>query len=628
MFALRWFWDTYSKSSRILRLSLTAGILMGGGVFAGLAVSGGASATSVAQSITVTCPASDQVKPTLNSNLISNPGAEDTTPFPASYGLTASSSNEHEPDCWTISSQSSAPGGILSALPYVPTTGNGQSGKPANPKTSDPDKGNYLFYGGISAGTAAQCNQLTFGTQTVDLSSLNAGDQPFLLSAYLGGTTTQSDYDQVSVVFENASGQVLDPNIPFGVGPVTAAERGDVTSLIPVQTTGYVPAGATQAVVTITSTQIGGCPADNDGMADDLNLTIGESVTVVPALATLPYTFPAGTGGSLTWPAGVSVSGGKVYVSNTGDNVLSSLDGSTTATVAGNLEGHGEHGDGGPAASSTLAAPGGTAEDSHGDIFIADTEDNVVREIHAGTGVITRFAGTGVAGHAGLGGKAAHAQLDSPDAVAVNAAGDVLISDTYGNRVDEVLPDGHIRAFAGDGVAGYEGDGHVAAKAELNQPAGLAVDKAGDVYIADAANNVVRKVDARTGIITTVAGDYAADKANDGLGGFSGDGGPATSAQLYDPEGVAVDGAGDLFIADTFNNAVREVTPAGAISTVVNSAGANGTRPPSGGEIAGVATSSRLNGPAAVVVDDSTGALYIADTSNSKVAAVTGLVHS
>jgi hypothetical protein len=629
MFSFQWSRDTYSKSSRTLRLRLAAGILAGGGVIAGLAASGGASAVSIAQSISVACPASAQVRPALDTNLISDPGAESTTPFPASYGLPRAAANEQEPDCWTISSQSSNPGGILSALPYVPPAGNGQSGKPANPATPDPGKGSNLFYGGITTSpSATPCDAQTFGAQTIDLSSPDVSGQPFLLSAYLGGTTTQSDNDQVSVLFSGASGQVLDPNIPFGVGPVAPAARGNVTSLVYEQTTGHVPPGVTQAVVTITQTQVGGCPADGDGMADDLNLTIGSSVTVVPALATLPYTFPAGTGGSLTWPAGVSVTGGKVYVSNTGDNVLSSLDGTTTSVIAGSLEGHGEHGDGGPAASATLTQPGGTAQDSRGDIFIADTEDNVVREIHAATGVITRFAGTGAAGHDGLGGPATRLELNSPDGVAVDAAGDVFIADTYNNRVVGVLHGGQVRDFAGNGIAGHKGDGHPANAAELNQPAGVAVDKNGNVYIADAANNVVRRVAAHSGIITTVAGDYAADKADDGLGGFSGDGGPATSARLNDPEGVTVDGAGDLFIADTFNNAIREVTTDGTISTVVNSAGAGGAAPKAGGEIGGAATSSPLNGPAAVAVDESTGALYIADTSNSKVAVVTGLVNN
>ena len=156
--------------------------------------------------------------------------------------------------------------------------------------------------------------------------------------------------------------------------------------------------------------------------------------------------------------------------------------------------------------------------------------------------------------------------------MAVNAGGDVFVADTYNNRVVKITPQGQVVTVAGDGVAGYSGDGRLAAFAELNSPTGVAVDAEGNLYVADSANNVIRRVDAKTGIITTVAGDYAADQANNGLGGFSGDGGPATGAQLNDPQGVAVDGAGDLFIADTFNNAIREVTPAGTISTVVNAA--------------------------------------------------------
>jgi sugar lactone lactonase YvrE len=212
--------------------------------------------------------------------------------------------------------------------------------------------------------------------------------------------------------------------------------------------------------------------------------------------------------------------------------------------------------------------------------------------------------------------------------VTVNAAGDVFVADTVNNRVVEVLPDGAFVQFAGNGKAGYQGDGGRADHAELTEPTGVAVDSAGNVYIADAGNNVVRRVDAGTGIITTVAGDFAADQANGGLGGFSGDGGPATWAQLNDPEGVALDSAGDLFIADTFNNAIREVTPAGTIFSVVNSAGANGAPPPRGGETAGPATASRLAGPTAVAVDDSTATVYIADTSNNHAAAVAGLAQS
>ncbi len=345
-------------------------------------------------------------------------------------------------------------------------------------------------------------------------------------------------------------------------------------------------------------------------------------------MSTLPYTFPVGSGGSLVNPLGISAFDGNVYVSNTADNVLSLLVGGNTTTVAGSLEGIGESGDRGPATAATLSEPAGTAEDPVGNIYIADTEDNVIRKIDVQTGIITRIAGTGPAGDQSRGGLATRSELDAPQAVAVNAAGDVFVADTTNNRVVEVLPNGQLRPFAGTGKLGYKGDKGRATHAELTAPTGVAVDSVGNVYIADSGNNVVRRVDARTGIITTVAGDFAADQANGGLGSFSGDGGPATSAQLNDPEGVALDSAGDLFIADTFNNAIREVTPEGTIFTIVNAAGANGAAPTSGAEKAGPATASELKGPSAVAVDDSTATLYIADTSNNKAAAVTGLAQT
>ena len=348
----------------------------------------------------------------------------------------------------------------------------------------------------------------------------------------------------------------------------------------------------------------------------------------VGTLSSLVYTAPAGSGGSLFNPLGISALNSKVYVSNTGDNVVSLLTGGTTTTIAGSLEGIGESGDGGPATSATLKQPAGTAEDPAGDVYIADTEGNVIRKIDAQSGIITRIAGTGVAGSQSRGGVATRSELDAPEAVAVDTAGDLFVADTVNNRVVEVLPNGGFVQFAGDGKAGYKGDGGRAAHAELTEPTGVAVDSVGNVYIADSGNNVIRRVDAGTGNITTVAGDFAADQANGGLGGFSGDGGPATLAQLNDPEGVALDSAGDLFIADTFNNAIREVTPDGTIFTVVNSAGPDGTAPARGGETAGAAPASKLAGPTAVAVDNSTSTVYIADTSNNKAAAVTGLAQS
>jgi DNA-binding beta-propeller fold protein YncE len=353
----------------------------------------------------------------------------------------------------------------------------------------------------------------------------------------------------------------------------------------------------------------------------------GASAATAPVLQTLTYT-ATGPGGGLYRPVGVSAADGTVYVSDTGANVVAAVAGGATTALAGTLTAFGEHGDGGPAASASLYHPGGSAVDAKGDVFIADSGDNTVREVTP-AGVIRRAAGTGIAG-LGIAGPfgfpATLSSLDHPQNVAVNAAGDVFIADTYNNRVVKVTPQGKVVTVAGDGAAGYSGDGRLAAFAELNSPTGLAVDANGNLYIADSANNVIRRVDARTAIITTAAGDFAADKANDGLGGFSGDGGPATSAQLNDPQGLAVDGAGDLFIADTFNNAVREVTPAGTITTVVNAATATGATPPAGGESSGKApTASKLNTPYGIAIDPATSNLYIADTDNSKIAEVTGL---
>ncbi|HEX4434631.1 MAG TPA: hypothetical protein VH012_07370 [Acidimicrobiales bacterium] len=345
--------------------------------------------------------------------------------------------------------------------------------------------------------------------------------------------------------------------------------------------------------------------------------------SVVTASAATPLTiaavtFTAPTGASLDNPQGVVASNGTIDVSNTADNVVASIVGSATSTIAGSYEATGESGDGGAATSATLAEPTALARDKAGDVFIADTEDNVVREITP-DGTIHLIAGNGTEGDRGeFGGPATRAELESPQGVAVNSQGDVFIADTYNNVVREVTPRGLILTVAGNGNPGYKGDNGPAWRAELSSPTGLAFDALGNLYIADSGNNVIRRVSSN-GVITTVAGNVAADQASGGLGGFSGDGGPATQARLNSPQGIALDQAGDLFIADTFNNAVREVTPTGTISTIVDTTAAKGS---SGN--GGPAGAAKLNTPFAVAVDASTADLYIADTSNNKVRVVTG----
>jgi hypothetical protein len=572
-------------------------------------VGGSAEADASGQSYAVPCPAADQVTPALNTNLIANPGAEDVTSL-TTLGA-PSTDTVNVPDCWTT-------GNATQAAPYAVVEVNSYASY--STASSDPDKGQNFFWGGTNK-NGVNTTDTNYATQLISLGSLTVAGQPFELSGYLGGYATQSDSLGVTATFEDVNGATLGS---AQIGPVTEAQRGGVTELLYQAWYGTVPVGTAQVLITLSQA---GSGVNIDGSADDLSLTIGGGAVPSGAvLQKLPYT-ATGTDGGLRLPAGVSAAGGTVYASNTSDGVLAVLQSGDTSAIAGSLEGYGEHGDGLNAGSATLYQPAGTAEDAKGDVFIADSGNNVVREITP-DGVIHRFAGIGFPG-ALLAGRATFSQLDHPDAVAVSAAGDVFIADTYNNRVLEVTPFGLITVVAGTGRPGYSGDGHRAVRASLDQPTGLAVDARGNLYIADAASNVIRRVDARTGTITTVAGDYAAGQANDGLGGFSGDGGPATSAQLNDPQGVAVDGAGDLFIADTFDSAIREVTPAGVISTVVGVAGPNGAAPAPGGESSGAApTASHLSGPQAVAVDLSTDTLYIADTHNSAIAEVLGVAQS
>ena len=277
----------------------------------------------------------------------------------------------------------------------------------------------------------------------------------------------------------------------------------------------------------------------------------------------------------------------------------------TIVTAAGNGTA-GYTGDNGPATAAELNDPWGLAVDSAGDLFIADYDNNVVREVVKATGDIITVAGNGTAGYSGDNGPATAAELNGPDGVAVDSAGDLFISDMNNNVIREVVKaTGDIITVAGNGNAGYSGDGGPATAAELDSPRGLAVDSAGDLFFADNPNNVIREVVKATGDIITVAGN--------GTAGYSGDGGPATAAELNGPNFVAVDSAGDLFIADANNNAVREVVKAtGDIITVAG----NGTAGYSGDN--GPATAAELNGPLGVAFD-SAGDLFIADDGNNVV---------
>ncbi len=310
------------------------------------------------------------------------------------------------------------------------------------------------------------------------------------------------------------------------------------------------------------------------------------------------------TSASLRYPQGVAVdSAGNLYIADTGDGRIRMVTGGTITTVAGS-GGCCFSGDGGPATSASLYDPEGVAIDSAGNLYIADTINNRVRRVSGGT--IATIAGNGVYRYSGDGGPAVNAALNQPDGVAPDSAGNLFIADYENNRIRKVSG-GTITTVAGIGAMGFSGDGGPAASALLYIPKGVATDSAGNLYIADTGNLRIRKVTG--GTITTVAGGGPGFP-------FSGDGGPATNASLNIPYGVAVDSAGNLYIADTGNNRIRKVT-GGTITTVAG----NGNASFSGD--GGPATSASLNVPYGVAVD-SAGNLYIADFQNNRIRKVSG----
>ncbi len=242
-------------------------------------------------------------------------------------------------------------------------------------------------------------------------------------------------------------------------------------------------------------------------------------------------------------------------------------------------------GDGGPALAAQIGSIQGVAVDANGNLYLSDTGHNCVRKVNPG-GIITTIAGTGTAGFSGDGGPAGAAQLNLPYGLAVDAAGNLYIADLGNNRVRRVSPDGTIATIAGTGVEGYSGDGGQADAAQLYTPRDVAVDAAANLYIAEFEGHRVRKV-TPAGAIATVAGT--------GVAGLSGDGGPATVAELSFPAGLAVDRTGALYIADSGNNRVRKILSGGVISTVL-----------------GGSASTLLATPTAVAVDRSL-TIYVAE---------------
>ncbi|MGW1196601.1 NHL domain-containing protein [Streptomyces sp. NPDC002536] len=315
-----------------------------------------------------------------------------------------------------------------------------------------------------------------------------------------------------------------------------------------------------------------------------------------------------GDGGPATaaWlnsPIGVAVdSTGTLYICDYGnhrvrriatDGKISTVAGTGAATFGG---------DGGPATAAHLNYPFGVAVDSVGTLYVCDYGNHRVRKITA-DGKISTVAGTGAGTFGGDGGPATAAHLNYPVGVAVDSAGTLYITEHGNHRVRKIATDGKISTVAGTGAATFGGDGGPATAAPLFYPSGVAVDSAGTLYVIDHGNHRVRKI-ATDGKISTVAGTGAAT--------FGGDSGPATAAPLYYPREVAVDSTGTLYITDTGNHRVRRITADGKISTVA------GTGAATFGGDGGPAASAQLNSPFGLAVD-CVDTLYITDHVNHRV---------
>lgn len=325
-----------------------------------------------------------------------------------------------------------------------------------------------------------------------------------------------------------------------------------------------------------------------------------------------------------------------------------------SSTIAGTGTSPGWSGDGGPALSAQFTNPIRVAVDAAGNLFVDDYTNHSVRKVDKNTGNVSTVAGNGTLGFSGDGGSGAGAQLSNILDVVVDAAGNVYIADSLNSRVRRVDSSGNISTFAGNGNRGYDGDGGAATNATLYFPAGLAVDSAGNVYIADYGNATVRKVN-KAGVISTVAGvGYSV------FGSAPGDGGPATKAFLSLPYSVGTDAAGNIYIGDIGTSSIRRITTDGKINTYVSNFSSqnfgmdasgtiyytdyktntiqkilpggtrlwiagNGTAGWSGD--GGPATAAQFTSPYGVAVD-SKGAVYVADSGNAIIRKLTPVTFS
>jgi sugar lactone lactonase YvrE len=429
----------------------------------------------------------------------------------------------------------------------------------------------------------------------------------------LFAATTPAAPESQTIAVHLGTGETTTPAITFPNGNPDFSQLGALSCNSNADTTvdcqigvSFQPGhpGADASSLLVTGTETGaGVGLNGTGTAASVSIDPGSTSTLASTLSTSAQQVAVDGGGN-------------TYVADTGKNQILyyPANGSAGSVVAGG-NGAGYSGDNGGALAAKLNAPKGVAVDAAGNLYIADTGNNVVRRVDRFSQIITTLAGgaTSVCPLAsdayGDSCPAAQTILSAPAGVAADANGNIYISDSGHNLIRQIAPNGYSYLYAGgtvcSGATDTYGDGCAATQAALSSPAGLTVDTSSNLYIADPGDNLVREVAYIAGTITAVAGN--------GQAGFGGDGGLATRAQLSGPQGVAVDAAGDVFIADTGNDGLRIVNQAsGNISTLAGVLGSSGT-----GTVPGSANGVLLSAPRGVAVNGQ-GTLTLSDSANGR----------
>ncbi len=352
--------------------------------------------------------------------------------------------------------------------------------------------------------------------------------------------------------------------------------------------------------------------ADQNNRIRKVNPVMG----IITTIAGNGFTTFGGDGGiatiaSLYLPYDAAIDSiGNLYISDFGNNRIRKVSAGTNiiTTIAG--DGNNAYGgDGGAATAASLNGPKGMAIDGLGNIYFADESNHRIRKVIASTGIITTVAGNGTTNSGGDGGPATSANLEYPCDVALDASGNLFIAFKQTSSIRKVnVSTGIISTVAG---GGFGGDGVLAINASLKVPTGVCVDASGNFYIADQSDHRIRKVNANTGIISTIAGN--------GTQGFSGDGGPATAAKLSKPSGISIDGLGNLYIADFANYRIRKVNASTGIISTVAGNGISGF----GGD-GGAALAANLISYSVSL--DTSGSLYIPDYFNDRIRKVSSVI--